>query len=138
MIKPYFCDKCNFETDELIGGCPRCGSALRKTSTVQKLGWVLVVLGGLLTAFMSVLIVVITRIINNSDEPGTSARFTGDATAAGFIYAILGVVLALSITFVVAGIWQIRYGRRNKKLVFVALVLAALFYAAGEAVEYLD
>ena len=138
MIKPYFCDKCNFETDEPVGVCPRCKIALRKTSTVQKLGWVLVVLGGLLTAFMSGLIVLITRIIRTTDEPGAASRFTGDATAAGFIYAVLGVVLALSITFVLAGIWQIRYGRRNKKLVFVVLVLAALFYAAGEAVEYLD
>lgn len=135
MVEPYFCDKCNFETDQPIANCQVCGTPLRKTSTIRKLGWVLVVLGGVLTMGMVYLTYVVSALIERADDPGSGARFTGDSSDATMIYGIFGVVIALSITFVIAGIWQIVYGRRNKKLVFVALVLAGVFYALGEYVQ---
>lgn len=131
MVAPYFCERCRFETAEPLGNCPTCGKALRKTSTVRALGWVLVVLGGLLSAFMAWLVVFFTRLIAHADEPGATTRFTGTASDITFAYSVFGVVLALGLTFVLAGAWQIVYGRRNKKLVFVALALAAVFYAFG-------
>lgn len=134
-VAPYFCDGCKFETEEPAGHCPRCRRPLSKTSTVRRLGWVLAVLGGLLAAFMAWLTYVVAGLMARSDEPGAGARFTGDSTDAAFIYGIFGVVLALSVTFVLAGIWQIVYGRRNKWLVLVALVLAGVFWAVGEYVQ---
>ena len=131
MVAPYFCNRCGAETDEPLGNCPRCGRRLHKTSTVRALGWVLVVLGGLLSAFMAWLVVFFTRLIEHSDEPGATTRFTGTASDATFAYGVFAVVLALGLTFVLAGVWQIVYGRRNKKLVFVALALSAVFYALG-------
>ena len=64
-------------------------------------------------------------------DPGATTRFTGTASDATFAYGVFGVVLALGLTFVLAGVWQIVYGRRNKKIVFVALALVAVFYALG-------
>lgn len=131
MVAPYFCDKCKFETGEPLGKCPTCGRSLRKTSTVRALGWVLVVLGGGLTLFMAWLTVFITRLIAHSGEPGATTRFTGNSADITFAYSVFGVVLAFGLTSVVAGAWQIVYGRRNKKLVFLVIVLAALFYVLG-------
>jgi magnesium-transporting ATPase (P-type) len=131
MVAPYFCSRCGTETDEPLGKCPRCGRRLQKTGTVRALGWVLVVLGGLLSAFMAWLFVYFTRLIAHSDDPGATTRFTGTASDATFAYGVFGVVLALGLTFVLAGVWQIVYGRRNKKIVFVALALVAVFYALG-------
>ncbi|MET0649580.1 MAG: hypothetical protein ABW208_23460 [Pyrinomonadaceae bacterium] len=131
MVAPYFCNRCGDETDEPLGNCPRCGRRLHKTSTIRGLGLALVVLGGGLTAFMAWLTLTISRIIEHSDEPGATSRFTGDASDARLIYAIFGLVLALGLTFVVAGIWQLVYGRRNKKIIFVALILVVVLYAFG-------
>lgn len=131
MVAPYFCNRCGAETNEPLGHCPRCGRRLHKTSTIRGIGWLLVVLGGGLAAFMAWLTLTIRRIVEHSGEPGATTRFTGDASDARLIYAIFGLVLALSLTFVAAGVWQIIYGRRNKKFIFVALILAAVLYAFG-------
>ena len=139
MLAPYFCDRCNFETDELLDRCARCGRAsMRKTSTIRRLGWVLVVLGSLLAAFMGYLTYVVAGIMARSNQPGTGARFTGDSTDAAFIYGIFGLVIALGLSFVAGGIWQIIYGRRNKKIIVLVLVLAGVLYAIGEVVQTWD
>ena len=131
MVAPYFCNRCGAETDEPLGNCPRCGRQFHKTSTIRGLGLALVVLGGGLTASMAWLTLLVSRIIEHSDDPGATTRFTGTASDATFAYGVFGVVLALGLTFVLAGVWQIVYGRRNKKIVFVALALVAVFYALG-------
>jgi hypothetical protein len=131
MVAPYFCNRCKAETDKPLGNCPGCGRRLHKTSTVRGLGWLIFVLGGGLTAFMAWLTLMLSRIIERADEPGATTRFAGDASDALLIYAVLGLVLALGLTFVVAGAWQIVFGRRNKNIVFVALALAAILYAFG-------
>lgn len=138
MVAPYFCQGCDLDAWEQAPSCARCGRPLRKTSTVRALGWVLVFLGGGLTAFMAWLTYVVAGIISRSDRPGTGARFTGDSTDAAFIYGIFAVVIGLGVTFVLAGVWQIVYGRRNKKLIFLALLLAGLFWAIGEYVQTWD
>jgi hypothetical protein len=111
---------------------------MRKTSTIRALGWLLVVLGGSLAAFMAWLALFVNRLIAQTDEPGAKARFTGDASDAVFIYGIFGLVLALGLAFIVGGVWQIIYGRRNKSVVFVVLVLVALLYWLGLFVRGLD
>ena len=131
MVAPYFCSRCGTETDEPLGNCPRCGRRLHKTSTIRGLGVALVVLGGGLTAFMAWLTLIVSRIIEHSDKPGATSRFTGDASDALLIYAIFGLVLALGLTFVVAGVWQIVYGRRSKKIIVVVVILVAVLYAFG-------
>ena len=138
MVAPYFCNRCGAETDEPLGNCLRCGRRLHKTSTIRGLGWLLVVLGGGLTAFMAWLTLIVSRIIEHSNEPGATSRFTGDASAALLVYAIFGLVMALGLAFVAAGAWQIVYGRRNKKIIFVALTLVAVLYAFGWFVRGLD
>ena len=131
MAAPYFCSRCGAETDEPLGKCPRCGRRLHKTSTIRGLGVALVVLGGGLTAFMAWLTLFVSRIIERSNEPGATSRFTGDASDALLVYAIFGLVLALGLTFVVAGVWQIVYGRRSKSVIFVVIILVAVLYAFG-------
>jgi hypothetical protein len=132
VVAPYFCEKCKFETGEFVRNCPRCGEALRSTRTVRITGWLLVVPGGGLTLGMAYLSFVVWILIQRADDNGPGARFTGDSTDAAMIYGVFGAVIGLSLTFVFAGIWQIVYGRRNKKLVFVALALAGAFWAFAE------
>jgi hypothetical protein len=138
MAQPYFCGKCKFETGEPMGTCPQCGRTLSKTSTIRLLGWALVLPGGLLAAGMTVLTVNVARMMGNAGDPGAGSRFTGDAGEAAVILAVLGSVIALSLSFVAAGAWQIIFGRRNKLIIVAVLALAAVVYLLGRAVTSMN
>ncbi len=138
MTQPYFCSRCDFETSESISNCPRCGRKLSKTSLIRALGWILVVLGGLLSAGMAWLIFFIANSMSLVGSSSSSTRFTGDAQDALLIFAILGAVLSLSLSFVVAGIWQIIYGRRNKLIIIGVFALAAVVYTLGMFIRWRD
>jgi hypothetical protein len=96
------------------------------------------VIGTLLSVGMAYLLVLIDGIIRRSHDPGATTRFTGTAADAAFACGVMGLVLVFGIVAVTAGVWQVRHGTRNPRLVKVVLALAALFIAAGTFVRYLS
>ena len=131
------CPQCQAQAPSWVDWCPGCELRLSKPSRIRALGWMLMVIGSGLVAGMAYLLVVIARIIRNSDDPGATTRFAGTPADALMIYAILGVVLAFGIVSVVSGAWQVRYGTRNPRLVKVVLGFAAVFFGIGALVQYL-
>lgn len=129
--KARICYKCNYETDQPLNDCPRCGQQLKTAQQIRKLGWVLTVLGGFLIIFMTVITVIVGNLILQSGQPDAVARFKGEPGLIIFILAVFGSVLTFGLTSIAAGVWQIRYGRRNKYLVRIMLALAAVFMATG-------
>jgi len=122
------CYKCDYATTQPLKACPQCGQQqFRTASQIRTLGWVLAVIGAGLTIFMAWLSVVVGQVILLPNLPGTSTRFTGGPNMILFIVGVFGVVLAIGIASFSAGVFQIRNGRRNKGLVKVMLVLAAMF-----------
>lgn len=101
------------------------------------LGWLLMVIGGGLTIFMAVLTVVVAGIMVPPFNRHTSSRFMGGPEAALLIFGIFGFVMLFGLTSVFAGIWQIRYGRRNKHLTTIILTLAVVFIVLGVLVQIL-
>jgi cytochrome b len=95
------------------------------------------VIGTGLVAGMAYLIIVIARIIAQSDDPNATSRFTGTPMQALMVYAILGLVLVFGVVSVVAGAWQVRYGTRNPWLVKLVLGLAAIFVSLGVLIQAL-
>jgi MFS family permease len=53
------------------------------------------------------------------------------------IFGIFGLVLAFGFTSMVAGFWQVRYGRRNKSLVKIMLAIVFALMAAGGLIQAL-
>lgn len=84
---------------------------------------------------MIYLMVLIAGIIRHSTDPNATTRFEGDEFMAVMTFGILGFVLLFGITGVVSGIWQIKYGRRNQKLMRVILFLGVVFIVIGALVE---
>jgi hypothetical protein len=78
------------------------------------------------------------NMIANSDGPGTGSRFTGTRSDMLFMYGVFGLVLVFGLTSLVAGLWQLIFGKRNMMLVWIMLSLGAIFFFIGMAVQYLN
>jgi hypothetical protein len=78
------------------------------------------------------------NMIANSDGPGTGSRFTGTRSDMLFMYGVFGLVLVFGLTSLVAGLWQLIFGKRNMMLVWIMLGLGAIFFFIGIAVQYLN
>lgn len=99
-------------------------------------GWILVVLGCLLSAGMIALLILITPIIL-LPSPDRTNRFSGDTQDAIFIFSILYLVLVFGLASAVAGISQIRSGQRNWKIIYFMLVLALMLYVFAMVVRFM-
>jgi len=101
-------------------------------------GWVLAGLGGVLLASMIALMIVISRIMLRSGQPGSTDRFEGDGVGAAVIFVTLSVVGFFGLTSLGSGIWLLKYGTRNRLMLKVALGLWAAFVLIGALVDFLD
>jgi predicted RNA-binding Zn-ribbon protein involved in translation (DUF1610 family) len=134
MEDVIYCTKCNFETNELIKDCPECGRRLMKSKTVRRLGWVLLFIGLFLLTIMSGISFVVAQAIYQTGRPGSTTSFTGDSRDVAFIVGIFSVVFAIGFTSIAGGIWQIKYGKRNKKIVFLMIGLAVVFFIVARSI----
>jgi uncharacterized membrane protein len=92
------------------------------------LGMVLVVIGAGLSAGMAYLIWIIANIMRNRGG-GAASSFTGTPRDAAFIFGSLGLVLAIGVTSVSTGLWQVIFGRPNRLLSMTALALGLVTVA---------
>jgi hypothetical protein len=125
---PRKCFSCGFETTSAIRRCPECNRGLRTSQQVRVLGMVLVVIGAGLSAGMAYLIWIIANIMRNRGG-GAASSFTGTPRDAAFIFGILGLVLAIGVTSVSTGLWQVIFGRPNRLLSMTALALGLVTVA---------
>ena len=133
MSKVLSCPKCSFETTETLARCPSCGSRLQSAKKVRTLGWLLVVLGTFLVLFMGTLGIYLGSIISNSDEPGATTRFTGGPQDVMFIVVIFGLVISFGLASIGGGIWQIKYGKPNRKLLVAIFLVAGILFVIARA-----
>jgi hypothetical protein len=126
------CFKCSYETGEVVEKCPRCGGRMRTAQQVRRLGWVQVVLGVIIVGMMGTITVFIAPLMLNAGEPtATGSRFNGTPEQALLILGLFGIVILFGLVAMLNGIWQIKFGRRNKWLFIVVMLLAGLLVLAG-------
>jgi hypothetical protein len=136
-MKILSCPKCSFETTETLPKCPNCGSRLQSAAKVRILGWVLVVIGTGLVLFMSGLGLYLGQLIARSGDPGQTTRFSGGPEDVAFIVAIFGLVIAFGLASIAGGIWQIKYGKPNRKLMVGMFIVAGLLFVIARVVKFL-
>lgn len=130
------CYKCNYATSHALTVCPQCGQQqFRTTGQIRRLGWVLAVLGAFLIIFMTWISISIGSVILYSNYPGARSHFTGGPGMIMFIVGLFGIVLTFGIASFSAGIFQIKYGRRNKGLTTTIMVLGAMFMIVAGVVR---
>lgn len=135
MTKVLSCPKCSFETSEVLARCPSCGSRLQSKRKVKILGWVLLVLGTFLVVVMGGLGIYLGQLIAQSGKPGSGTRFTGGPNDVAIIMAVFGLVIAFGISTMVGGIWQIKYGKPNRKLMVLMFLVAGILLVIASAIE---
>jgi hypothetical protein len=135
MPRILSCPKCSFETTEALPRCPSCGSRLQSAKKVRILGGLLIAIGTFLVVSMSILGLYLGSIISNSDDPGATTRFTGGTQDVMFIVAIFGLVIAFGLASIAGGIWQIVYGKPNRKVIVAVFVIAGILYVISRVVK---
>lgn len=135
MPRILSCPKCSFETSEALPRCPSCGSRLQSAKKVRILGGLLLVIGTILVLFMTGLGVYLGSIISNSDNPGATTRFTGGSQDVMFIVLIFGLVISFGLASIAGGIWQIIYGKPNRKVIVIVFVIAGILFVIGRAIK---
>lgn len=110
---------CNYATSQPLSRCPQCGRPLLTTQTYRLLGFALVCLGGLLATAGALLLILAA--------PG----IVGGAGVKLFVWGIFGFLLAIGLTVLTAGVWQVLFGKRNQSLmtIVIALVIAIMLIA---------
>ncbi|HEV2149791.1 MAG TPA: hypothetical protein VGR37_20490 [Longimicrobiaceae bacterium] len=131
------CGGCGGDVPIWSDVCGRCGFVLHSPRRLRAAGVLYVVLGLILAVPMAYLIAVMAGIIARSDDPLSRTRFTGSTWDAVFAFGILGLVLAVGVLGIVMGVWQIRHGRRNLKLVRIAMVCYLAFWVGATLIVYL-
>ena len=130
------CYKCFYETTEAFAKCPQCGGPMRTARQVRRLGWVQLVLGLFITGMMLAITAFVAPLMLNAGAPSaTGSRFTGTPEQALLIFGLFGVLILFGLVAMLNGIWQIKFGRRNKWLFIVVLVLTGLLVFLGVVVR---
>jgi hypothetical protein len=126
----HFCFSCRWEGRTAISTCPRCGSALYSQENVRTRGAILTFLGLFLSVFMAAIAIFVTVMLTQAaKDPKNGAKFDGEEHMLVMIFLIFGGVIAIGITMIFAGLWQVVFGRRNMYLIwiFFALIILTLF-----------
>lgn len=110
--------------------CLRCGLQAHPPWRLRVRGGIYLVLGLGLCGGIGYLMVVIANIMQHSGDPHATVRFNDTPAQAMGIFAVLWVVMLVGLTVLVTGVWQIRYGRRNLKLVRIAMSWYVLIWVA--------
>ncbi len=131
---PRVCPKCNQITETPETKCPRCGKRLQKVATIRTLGALSTVLGIVLLAGMSWLSWWIYHTISASGNPNATSHFNGGSREIAFIAFVFGLIIIFSLTATIAGIWQLIFGKRNKLLTLIVIILGFVFVGTGLAV----
>ncbi len=116
------CYHCGYETYKLMSHCPECGRSMQSKRWSRRYGWILLVLGIVISAVMSVVLLAIGPALLGAG--GSGMRFSGSAGEARLVLAILGAVELFGITAICYGLWQIVTGRRSKWVIYLAIGFA--------------
>lgn len=84
---------------------------------------------------MSALGIYLGGIIAQSGEPGETTRFTGGPQEVALIVAVFGLVIAFGLASMAGGIWQIKYGKPNRKLMVAMFLVAGILVAIAWAIK---
>lgn len=135
MSKVLSCAKCSFETNESLTSCPNCGGRLQSAQKVRILGWVLLLIGAFLVIFMGTLGLYLGSIISQTGESTSTTRFTGGPEDVALIVAVFGLVISFGIASMAGGIWQIVYGKPNRKLMVAMFLVAGILVVIARAIK---
>lgn len=133
------CYKCGYEGHTPLTQCQRCGYRLKSANEIRWLGVVLVLCGVFLATVGGGLFILLGFVFTQAAQPGSIkvAKEMDDRSIFLIVVGVFALLIALGLTAIVAGIWQIFFGRRNKLLVYLFLGLVVATFAVGGIARFL-
>jgi hypothetical protein len=102
------------------------------------MGAIYLVLGLALSGGILYLMMVIANIMRHSGDPHATTRFNGTPLQAVMVFGVLSFPLLVGITSILMGVSQLRQGRRNPKLVRVAMLWYLVLAASALLIQFGD
>lgn len=100
----------------------------------RRYGWILCACGLIITCLIGAVIFYTAPLLL---QPGVSiegTRFSGTVGEARFILGIFGIVLTFGVTATLYGLWQVKTGPRDKRVIWFIAGLAILLYLVAQAI----
>ena len=129
------CGACGGSVPMWSDVCAQCGLVLHSARRLRAAGVLYLVLGLVLSSGVTYLMLLLGGIMRTSDDPTSTIRFSGGTSGAVLVFGILSFVLLIGVIAILMGAWQIRYGRRNLKLVRVVIVIFVIFFVGAMLVR---
>jgi hypothetical protein len=127
------CIACGHQTYRYVSRCPQCGGSMQTRRWSRRLGWVLIGCGVILTAMMGTLIWYTAPMLLQPGKSFDGTRFDGGPGMALVVLAIFGAVLAFGVTALGYGVFEVRTGRRDKRVIYAMLGLWTLLLMVAYA-----
>ncbi|HEX8368051.1 MAG TPA: hypothetical protein VF604_05885 [Pyrinomonadaceae bacterium] len=124
---PRFCYKCHSPAGNFDKKCQRCGGVVRTKATIRILGGVMIFLGGFISAMMAFVGMFMYGALTQTG----GSRFNGSGNELMFAVGIVGLTFIVGISFALAGLWQIIFGRRNTFIVWISIGLVIVLFVIG-------
>jgi hypothetical protein len=128
------CYACGYETYQYRSHCPRCGAGLQSRRWSRRFGWGMLACGLIITAIIGAVIFYTAPMLLRPGVSVGGARFSGTAAQASFVLGVFGIVAIFGVTAAAYGLWQIRTGRRNKKVIYFVLALAGVLWLIAASI----
>jgi magnesium-transporting ATPase (P-type) len=97
-------------------------------------GWMLVVLGPVLSIAMAVISFYLWRIIYYPGQPGGHSRWTGSHEMTVNAFSLFATIFVFGIVCTGAGAFMIRTGRKNIVLIVVIVLLGGVMIYFGNGI----
>jgi len=127
----YICNKCRYETPEVLGQCPNCGRRMVSTKETRVRGWLTLVAGLIIAGLMGTITILTAPMLLQPGSEIGSTHFSGTAGQGMMMLFVFGYITAIGIITMANGFWQIKTGRRNKWLFYTSLAMIALIAMTG-------
>lgn len=131
-LKQRSCFKCGYAAETAETTCPQCRRRLETATATRVRGVFLVFCGTFLIAIVGYIALWAANALDATSSVGP--QFTGTAQEKLLIFALFGCLFIFGCASLLAGLWQLVFGRRNRVFVWCIVGLAILVALAGGAV----
>lgn len=126
---------CGNKVDGDVNQCPKCGKRMKSSSTVKRLGWLLLGLGlflvGLLGFISAAMWPALTETAYDIQISGTSSHFNGTADQARAVMNLFLLIIGFGLLNIVNGIYQVAAANRSRLLSVAGLLVALWIVVVG-------
>jgi len=109
----------------------------REAKSNRTRGWLLIVLGLMLSIGMAGLSFFLWRTIHYLGQSGSTSRWTGSAEMTARTFQLFGTIFVFGLVCLATGVFQVRTGRRNVISLVLLLLLVGLMIVLGNQIMQL-